>query len=159
MLRASLREWRYGRLRLALEFYVPYRLFRVTCDDGRRTHDLLMAVDSVTGQLDPYQFDEQPSGEELVTIQTSQTAPELIHEQEAQAVLENKFKRQVFRQGFFKLTAVKMSSERIASFHLPYWVGIYERGARAHLEVIDAVRGRPEGAKLREVVTEWFERR
>jgi hypothetical protein len=40
--------------------------------------------------------------------------------------------------------------------YLPYWVGVYERRGQARLEIIDARRGRFEGAKLREIVADWF---
>jgi len=49
--------------------------------------------------------------------------------------------------------------ELAASAHILYWVGVYERNGRAQLEIINALRGRFEGAKLRELVAEWFQPR
>ncbi len=155
MLRQPLREWRVGRLRLATDFYLPYRLFRMTLDDGRRARDLLMAVDAVTGGLDPYSFDEfQP--DQLVELETDRVASGAISETQALAQLEERLTRQAFLKGVFKLGELKISGEQIAAFYLPYWIGVYERNDRPHLEVIDAVRGRFEGAKVREIVTAWF---
>jgi hypothetical protein len=54
---------------------------------------------------------------------------------------------------------VDVEIELAASLHIPYWIGVYERNDRAHLEIINALQGRFEGAKLREIVTEWFQPR
>ena len=158
MLRQSLRESRYGRLRLVMDFYVPFRLFRLCLDDGKQKKESLMAIDAVIGGLDPYSFPEVPSAQELSFIKTARIAPSLLNEQQTLALLLEKLKREAFRKGFFKLGELKVGGEQIADFHLPYWVGIYERNEQAHLEVIDAVRGRLEGAKLREIITDWFKK-
>jgi hypothetical protein len=47
--------------------------------------------------------------------------------------------------------------ELAASLHIPYWVGVYERDGRARIEIVNALHGRLEGAKLRELVAEWFQ--
>jgi len=65
--------------------------------------------------------------------------------------------RLVFMKGFFKLSRVNVEINLAASLHLPYWVGVYERQGRARLEIINALQGRFEGAKLREIVAEWFQ--
>ncbi len=158
MLRQSWRESRYGRLRLVMDFYVPFRLFRLWLDDGKQKKELLMAIDAVIGGLDPYLFPEAPGAEELVVIKTVRSAPSLVNERHALKLLEEKLKREAFRKGFFKLGDLKVGGEQIASFHLPYWVGIYERNEQAHMEVIDAVRGRLEGEKLREIITDWLKK-
>jgi hypothetical protein len=62
-------------------------------------------------------------------------------------------------KGFFKLNRVNVEIELAASGHILYWVGVYERNERAHFEIINALRGRFEGAKLREMVAEWFQPR
>ena len=158
LLRQSWRESRYGQLRLVMDFYVPFRLFRLQLDDGKQKTELLMAIDAVIGGLDPYSFPEVPSPQELGFIKTVRSAPSLVNEKHALKLLEEKLKREAFRKGFFKLGELKVGGEQIADFHLPYWVGIYERNEQAHLEVIDAVRGRLEGAKLREIITDWFKK-
>ncbi len=156
MLRQPLRELRYGRLRLVMDFCVPFRLFRLKLENGKQTRELLMAADMVTGGLDPYQFPEEPASEELVRIDPPRRAPILLSERGALKLLEERMKREAFQKGFFKLGELKITGELISSFYLPYWVGVYERNEQAGLEVIDALRGRFEGAKLREIVTEWF---
>jgi hypothetical protein len=66
--------------------------------------------------------------------------------------------RSIFMKGFFKLSRVSVGIELATRMHIPYWVGVYERNDRAHFEIINALRGRFEGAKLREMVTEWFQK-
>lgn len=158
LLRQSWRESRYGRLRLVMDFYVPFRLFRMRLDDGKQTKELLMAVDAVIGGLDPYLFLEVPRAEEFGQIKTARSAPSLVDEQQALKLLGEKLKREAFRKGFFKLGDLSVDGEQTANFHVPYWVGIFERNEQAHMEVIDAVRGRLEGGKLREIVTDWFKK-
>lgn len=156
MLRQPLRELRYGRLRLVMDFYVPFRMFRMNLENGKHQRELLMAADTVTGGLDPYQFPEAPSGQEMERVETPRRAPMLLSEAETLKLLEERMKREAFQKGFFKLGELKITGELVSSFYLPYWVGVYERNERAGLEVIDALRGRFEGAKLREIVTDWF---
>lgn len=158
MLRQSWRESRYGRLRLVMDFYIPFRLFRLWLDNGKQKTELLMAIDAVIGGLDPYSFPKAPGAQELDFITTAQIAPALVNEQQALRLLKEKIKREAFRKGFFKLSELKVGGEQIVNFYLPYWVGIYERNEQAHLEVIDAVRGRLEGEKLREIITDWFKK-
>lgn len=137
---------------------MPFRLFRMRLADGKQTKELLLAVDAVIGGLDPYLFLEVPSSEELGQIKTGRSASSLVNEQQAVKLLGEKLKREAFRKGFFKLGELSINGEQIANFHVPYWVGIYERNEQAHMEVIDAVRGRLEGEKLREIVTDWFKK-
>lgn len=155
-LRQPLRELRYGRLRLVMDFYVPFQMFRLKLENGKQTRELLMAADMVTGGLDPYQFPEAPAGWELARIDTVRCAPVLLGETGSLKLLEARMKREAFQKGLFKLGELKITGELISSFYLPYWIGVYERNEQAGLEVIEALRGRFEGAKLREIVTEWF---
>jgi hypothetical protein len=156
MLRQPLRQLRYGRLRLVMDFYIPFRMFRMRLENGKHSRELLIAADTVTGGLDPYQFLEAPAGEELMRIESSRCAPMLLSELGTLKSLKERMKREAFQKGFFKLDELKLNGELISAFYLPYWVGVYERNEWAGLEIIDAIRGRFEGAKLREIVTEWF---
>jgi hypothetical protein len=50
-----------------------------------------------------------------------------------------------------------MSAEPVAGeIYVPYWVGFRGRGVRARLAVIDAVRRKPEGAKVRQLLRAWL---
>lgn len=159
MFRESFRELRYGRLRLAFDFYVPFRLFKVTVDDGRKIIDSLLAIDASTAKLDLIQFDAIPAADERHQIESERplpVSPISVDEQEAFKRLEEKMMRSVFMKGFFRLAGWRISGELVEVLYLPYWVGVYERRGQAHLEIIDALRGRFEGAKIREIVGEWF---
>ncbi len=156
MFTGAFRELRRGRLRAVIDFYIPYHLFRVTIGNCRATTDSVFAMDAVTGKLDPYQFEQPPATEHLLLIKTPYCAPTRLDGEQALALLKERLMRMVFLKGFFKLSKIQISGELIASWYMPYWVGVYERHHRVHLEVIDAVRGKFEGAKLREIVTDWF---
>ncbi len=153
----SWRELRYGRLQMTLDFYVPYHFYRVTWDNGRNTTETFVAVDVVTGRLDPYLFERFPEEAPQISVETQAFVPARIGEQEASDHLREVMMRSVFMRGFFKLSSVNVNHRLIATSHIPHWVGVYERRGQAHLEIVDALRGRFQGAKMREIVTEWFQ--
>jgi len=160
MFRERFRQLRHGRLRLAFDFYVPFRLFNVTVDDGRKIIDSLLAIDASTARLDLVQFDAIPTEDERRHIESERPLPVSaigVDEREAFKRLEEKMTRSVFMKGFFRLTGWRVSGEPVEVLYMPYWVGVYERQGSGHLEVINALQGRFEGAKLRELVAEWFQ--
>jgi hypothetical protein len=154
--RGGLSQLRHGRLRIAADFYIPYRFFQITCDNGRRKTDTILAADAVTGKFDLIQFNQLPEEGEKMSVDTQMIADERVSEEEAYRLVRERMKRSVFMKGFFKLSRVNVEVNLAASLHLPYWVGVYERRGLAHLEIINAMQGRFEGAKLREIVAEWF---
>lgn len=155
--RGRFNELRHGRLRIAVDFYVPYRFFQLTWSDGRRTNDTFLAADAVTGKLDMIQFDQLPPERNLMSVDTAMVAAERIGEEEAYRLVRESMMRSIFMKGFIKLTTVNAEIKLATSLHTPYWVGVYERQGRAQLEIINALQGRFEGAKLREIVAEWFQ--
>jgi hypothetical protein len=159
MFRRGFREFRYGQFRQAFDFYVPFRLFQVKVDDGRKINDTLLAIDASTAHLDLIQFDEIPGGDERFHLESEKPLPVSrldVDQREAFKRLEEKIMRSVFVRGFFRLAGWRVSGEQVEVLYLPYWVGVYERRGQARLEIIDARRGRFEGAKLREIVADWF---
>ena len=154
--RGRFNELRHGRLRIAADFYIPYRFFQLTWSDGRKTNDTIFAADAVTGKLDLIQFDQLPEESQLMSVETAMVAAERIGEDEAYRLIRESMARSIFMKGFFKLTTVNVEIKLAASLHTPYWVGVYERQGQARLEIINALQGRFEGAKLRDIVTEWF---
>jgi len=155
--RGGFSELRHGRLRVAVDFYIPYRLFRISWNDRRSSADTFLAADSVTGKLDLIRFDEPPAEDHRSGVDTTMFAVERINEEEACRLVREKMMRSVFMKGFFKLSGVNVGIELATSLHIPYWVGVYERQGNAHLEIINALQGRFEGAKLREIVAGWFQ--
>jgi hypothetical protein len=156
VLKGPWRELRRGPLRLVMEFYIPYQLFQVRVINGRKAFDRLLAIDAATGRLDLYGFDAPLAGADRLLIETERVAPSGISEARALEILEERVKREVLMRGFFALKRLRIEGWHLEKLHIPYWVGIYGRDEQAGLEVVDAVRGRLEGAKLREVVTAWF---
>ncbi|MGE0133193.1 MAG: hypothetical protein AB7U82_34385 [Blastocatellales bacterium] len=155
--RAGFSEFRRGRLRAVVDFYVPYRFFQMTWRDGRKGANTILAADAVTGKLDLIEFNQPSAEDDRMTVDTTMFAEERINEEEAYRLVREQMMRSVFMKGFFKLSRVNVEVKLAASLHIPYWVGVYERQARAHLEIINALQGRFEGAKLRELVAEWFQ--
>jgi hypothetical protein len=156
MFLGSFRELRYGRLRVVIDFHLPYYLFLVRMVNSRKSIDSLYGVDAITGRLDPYQFENPVTAENCREIETLYSLPPQIAPPVAFDRLEERILRLILMRGVFKLRGWKVSGDLVESFYIPYWVGVYERSDRAHLEVIDAVRGRFEGAKVREMVARWF---
>jgi hypothetical protein len=150
-------ELRHGRPRIVSDFYIPYRFFQID-----RT-DIFLASDAVTGKLDLIQFNRLPDEGNRITVDTTMVAEERVNEEEAYRMVRESMTRSIFLKGFFKLSRVNVAIELTASLHIPYWIGVYERNDRAHLEIINGLagglRGRFEGAKLREIVAEWFQPR
>ena len=117
---------------------------------------MFLAVDSVKGDLDLYGFGGPPTLEQCAAAEGERSATRRIDERAAAQILEEKIKRETYLKGFFRVRNLTVSATSFGDLHVPYWVGVYCRRERVRLEVIDAVRRRFEGAKLREVVTEWF---
>ena len=156
-LRGGFSRLRHGRLRIATDFYVPYHFFQMSWDNGRRKADTVLAADAVTGKFDLIEFDRLPAEVERMSVDTAMFAEKRINEAEAYRLVRERVMRLVFMKGFFKLSRVNVEINLAARLHLPYWVGVYERKGRARLEIVNALQGRFEGAKLREIVAEWFQ--
>jgi len=148
-------QLRHGRLRLAVDFYIPYRFFKLTSGAARNRNTTYFAADAVTGALDLIEFKQAPSEQEMSCFETERFAEVGIDDEEAIRQVRERLMRLIFMKGFFKLSQVEMEIELVASLHIPYWVGVYERRGVAHLEVINALQGRFEGAKIREILAKW----
>ncbi len=150
-------QLRHGQLRIAADFYIPYRFFQITWGQGRRATDTILAADAVTGKFDLIEFNQLPEEGDRMSVDTVLFAEERVNEEDAFKLVRERMMRLVFMKGFFKLHRVNLEINLAASLHLPYWVGVYDRQGRAHLEIINALQGGFEGAKLREIVAEWFQ--
>src|SRR5262245_53317957 len=157
--RGGFNELRHGRLRMVADFYVPYRIFRMNWSDGRSSTSAFIAADACAGKLDLIQFDQLPEEGACMAVDTAMFAEERVAEEEAYRLVRESMMRSIFMKGFFRLSRLNVEIELAASAHILYWVGVYERNEHAHLEIINALRGRFEGAKLRELVAEWFQPR
>ncbi len=80
-----------------------------------------------------------------------------LEEARGREILVEKVQRLLFAEGFFRIRELTLFAEpRSLEFHVPYWVGIYGEDERLRLAVIDAVRRRAEGAKVRHLLSHWL---
>jgi len=154
---AALRNVLYGRLRSVAELYIPFRLFRVQITNRGVFEEKLMALDAVTGTLDLFQFDHIPNGTETITVDTRNCPSSVLADSLLTDRVLAKLRRILYSNGFFKMRDLQLSAVPLPDeLHIPYWIGF--RGSENHVRlfVIDAVRRRTEGAKVRRLVEEWL---
>ena len=154
LFRSRMRRFKLGQFCFDTGFLVPYYLFQVEVLNGGRLKSQLLAIDATTGELDLYGFEQVPT--EFASIETTQISATVLSEQQAFALLKEKVRRMVYLQGFFKISDLSITGKLMQVIYLPYWVGFFTRDNQLVLEVIDAVRGCFEGAKVRGLVQKWF---
>ena len=147
-----------SELRTVAAAYLPFRLYEVEVNNRGAGSIALFAPDAVNGSLDPYQFDHVPRDAELETIETRNCPAAQMDEARSLQLLEGKVERAVFQAGFFRVRGLRVRARRLPlDFHVPYWLGFFGKGARAGLQVMDAVRREFQGAKARALFRDWLE--
>ncbi len=131
-----------GPLRSMADIYVPFHLFRVEIRNAASRQEKLLALDAVCGIFDLYSLDAVPSSDDLIRICTKNRPAPTLNAERARSVLIDRLRRIVFRAGFFRVRNL--------------WVGFSGFGERANLSVIDGVRRRMEGGKVRQFFREWL---
>lgn len=155
-LQGPLRQMRRGRLEAIVEWYVPFRVFQVEVTNGGKTAQSVFGIDAITGQLDLYSFDPYPPGGEYIRLESANIPQIGICESRACNLLQERLRRSVYLHGFFKVKRLTLRCRHLTVVHIPYWVGIYRRAGWINVEVIDALRNRFEGSKVREIVVQWL---
>jgi hypothetical protein len=151
-----LRETTFGPLRSVADFYIPFRLFQIEILNGGKRDQRIFGLDAVNGSLDLYHFEQLPGERELTYLETRNCSEVLLGEEGNQIVIA-KVQRLLFSTGFFRMRNLRITAEPIAGeIYVPYWVGFRGRGLRARLAVIDAVRRKPEGARVRQLLRTWL---
>jgi hypothetical protein len=146
-----------GPVRSLAEFYIPYRLFEVRIRSAGREQTQTFAMDAVRGILDLYQLPSVAADDQLLTLQTRNVLPADLNAAQAEERVIAKVRRMIFTQGFFRIRDLKIEATPVSGeICVPYWVCFRGSGDRAHLAILDAVRRRPEGAKVRRLVEEWL---
>jgi hypothetical protein len=80
-----------------------------------------------------------------------------LDEVEAKKIVAGKVQRLLFTTGFFRIRNLTISVDPVAGeIYVPYWVGFRGRGLRARFSVMDAVRRKIEGAKVRHLLQAWL---
>lgn len=151
------RNTAFGQLRSVAELYVPFRLFRVQITNRGRTEERLVALDAVSGMLDLYQFDHLPTEAETVSVDTRNCPLPQLQNRAAIELLIAKLRRVLYSRGFFRMRDLQITAALLeGELHVPYWLGFRGSDRHVNVSVIDAVRRRLEGAKVRRLVEAWL---
>jgi hypothetical protein len=152
-----LRDLSLGPLRSVGEIYIPFKLFDIKVSNREQHEQHFLALDAVSGTLDLYHFDQIPSSWEVIVLESRNCLPAELEDARATELVTEKFRRVLFNRGFFRLGALRIAAVTLpGEIHIPYWIGFRGRGGGVHLEVMDAVRRRVEGAKVRKLVETWL---
>ncbi len=153
----SMRALVFGPLRSVADFYIPFQLFQVEISNRGKIDQRVFGLDAVSGSLDLYHFEQLPGPAEVVFLETRNCVPANPDEQRSQEMLLGKVRRLIFSTGFFRVRDLRLSAELIpGEIYVPYWVGFCGRGMLARFSVLDAVRRKPEGAKVRHMLQNWL---
>ena len=152
-----LRSLMRGPLRSVAAVYVPFRLFRVEIRNAGRTQVQWLALDSVQGAFDPYAFDGGIPAHLLHFVHTRNHPQPALPAEQGRRLVAEKVRRIVFQTGFFRVRNLEIEVDpQSFPFYVPYWIGFSGKRNSAHLPVLDAVRRRKEGPKIRHFFQEWF---
>ncbi|HZR32826.1 MAG TPA: hypothetical protein VFA76_13350 [Terriglobales bacterium] len=143
-----------GPLRVVSDFYLPFRVFRTEIRNGAGSDSRLIGIDVVNGSLDIFSFGRDAP--ETIRVQTRNRVAPVLNDGEAQYLLVEKIRRVVFRRGFFRLRDFSIVAQPIQDLYVPYWAGFSGRGTSAHITVLNAVRRRIEGGKVRQLLHGWL---
>ncbi len=147
----------FGRLRSVAELYLPFRLFQVQIVNRGARQEQLVALDSVTGTLDPFQFDHVPTDLEVIALDTRNCPRAQLEDAVVKELLIAKLRRLLYSRGFFRVRDLEITAIGVpCDLHIPYWLGFRGSNGHARVAVIDAVRRRFEGAKVRRLVETWL---
>ena len=147
----------FGPLRSVADFYIPFRLFQVEITNSGKTDRRLVAIESVSGMLDLYQFEHLPQNQEIMDLTTRNCLEPRLENPEAEKLMIEKLRRVLFSKGFFRLRSLEISATPLpGDLHIPYWIGFRGRGERARITALDAMRRTVEGAKVPRLLEQWL---
>ena len=152
-----LREVAYGPLRSVAEFYIPFRLFQIDIVNRGKPDRRIFGLDAVNGSLDPYYFEQLPRPQDMVCLETRNCPSLVLDHDQAEEIVVGKVQRLLFTAGFFRIRGLRILAEPVAEeIYIPYWVGFRGRGQLARPAVMDAMRQRMEGLKVRHLLQGWL---
>jgi hypothetical protein len=150
------RRWHTGKLFALGDIYIPYRLYQVKVDDYRVRSARFLAVDAISGGLDPYEFAESPLHERCAEVETANYLPTQLAEAHTRTLVSEKVRRLLFSTGFFRLVKPAITMDLIGEFHIPYWAGFYGEAHNVSVLMLNAVRGTIEGSKASNLLKTWL---
>jgi hypothetical protein len=146
-----------GPLRSVAEFYVPFQLYQAEICNGGKHENRFFGLDAVTGSLDLYRFERVPTDREIICCESRNCIQSRLEEAQAAELLRAKLQRMLFNSGFFRIRNLEIRVEPFeGEIHVPYWVGFRGQKRYASFIVMDAVRRRVEGAKVRQMFEAWL---
>jgi hypothetical protein len=149
-----------GPVRSVATVHVPFGIFQVSVRCGGEGEQLVLGIDLVDGVLDLYRFDPPPHSHETEVVHTRNHVEPSLSTQDAAAALRSRVERLAYqRRGFLRPGHLEIDVDVVDEvIHVPYWVGFFGRAETASLVVVDAVRRRVEGPKVRRLIGEWLRR-
>ncbi len=151
------RYLRLGHFRWVAQVYVPFDLFSLEIFRSGMVEGGSIALDAVNGTLDPYSFEHAPTETDCVALETRNALPRLMMPQASLKNAEQHVRRLLYQRGFFRISNLEIKATRQPlGIYIPYWVGFYGCDAEVRLEVIDAVRRKVEGAKVKVLMQQWL---
>lgn len=153
----SLRNFVFGPLRSVADFYIPFRIFQVEIQNRGEQTSHIFGLDAVTGSLDLYTWEKLPDENETSLLDTRNRLPALLSDEDAQRLVTDKVRRLIFMQGFFRVSNFRITAELLpGEIYIPYWAAFRGHGVRANVSVLDAVRRKLEGSRVREMLRNWL---
>jgi len=153
-----LRRTTLGPLRLLADVYIPFHLFRIDISNRGRAETQILGVEAVTGLLDPYQFESIPDSATVMLIDTHNSLEPRLNEKRAAQLSIERTRRLLFGRGFFRMRDLEITATYTSeTLYVPYWVGFQGSNSRARLSVMDAIRRRFEGVKVRSLLEDWLQ--
>jgi len=144
-------------VRFLADVYIPFYLFQIDITNRGRTESRVLGIDAVSGSLDPYDFDLADSTT-VLQIETNNSIAPGLSANEVSTVCVEKVRRILFNRGFFRLQHPAIAASfTFRTWWVPYWVAFHGVKRNVSLSVIDAVRRRFEGAKVRTLLKDWLQ--
>jgi hypothetical protein len=150
----------FGSLRSISDFYIPFQLFDVEITNAGNRERRILGLDRVSGTLDLYEFEQQPLEAETMAVETRNFVEPQLDAVNASKKIVTKVQRVLFSRGFFRMRNLKIEATLLGGdVCVPYWVGFRGAEAVSRMTVMDAVRRRVEGAKVRHLLQNWLQAR
>ncbi|HUM06029.1 MAG TPA: hypothetical protein VLT90_11260 [Terriglobales bacterium] len=151
-------SWFRSPVQSIAELYIPFRLFKVKFVNGGREESHIFGLDAVHGVMDLYEFSGPPGAQEVTSLESRNVLPVALGSLEARERVLAKVRKLVFSRGFFRMRDVRFEAEQIpGEICVPYWVCFRGKDKQLRLAVMDAVRRRAEGAKVRRMIEDWLQ--
>src|SRR5262249_16245727 len=98
-----------------------------------------------------------PTETDCISLETRNALPRLVLAQASQKNAEQHVRRLLYQRGFFRISNLEIKATRLPlGIYVPYWVGFYGCDDQVRLEVIDAVRRKVEGGKVKVLMQQWL---